>query len=71
MFSGSPGSHDLSFGMTCADFYAFTKQFDASKELMRLVMTGRVAGRLPLSTLAHTVSCAGTFFDGTCIQLYT
>ena len=40
--------------MTTADFHACVKQFDANEELIRLVMTGREAGRLSLSTLADT-----------------
>ena len=46
--------YGLRFGMTTADFHAYAKQFDANKELIRLVMTGREAGRLSLSTLADT-----------------
>ena len=34
--------------MTTADFHACAKQFDANEELIRLVMTGRVAGNLSL-----------------------
>ena len=48
MFSGSSGSPDLRFEMTTADFHACAKQFDANEELIRLVMTGRVAGNLSL-----------------------
>ena len=39
--------------MTSADFHACAKQFDANEELMRLVMAGKVAGKLSLSTLAR------------------
>ena len=48
MFSGSSGSPDLRFEMTTADFHACAKQFDANEELIRLLMTGRVAGNLSL-----------------------
>ena len=34
--------------MTTADFHACAKQFDANEELIRLLMTGRVAGNLSL-----------------------
>ena len=47
--------------MTTADFHACAKQFDANEELIRLVMTGRVAG---LSTLADTLSYPDALFDG-------
>ena len=59
MFSGSSGSPDFRFGMTSADFHVCAKQFDANEEFMRLVMAGKVAGRLSLSTLADTLSCPG------------
>ena len=50
--------------MTTADFHACAKQFDANEELIRLVMTGRVAGKLSLSTLADTLSHPDALFDG-------
>ena len=50
--------------MTTADFHACAKQFDANEELIRLVMTGRVAGKLSLSTLADTLSYLDALFDG-------
>ena len=53
--------YGLRFGMTTADFHAYAKQFDANEELIRLVMTGRVAG---LSTLADTLSYPDALFDG-------
>ena len=49
--------------MTVADFHACEKQFDANGALMRLVMKGRVAGRLSLSALADTLSCQGALLD--------
>ena len=57
--------------MTSADFHACAKQFDANEELMTLVMTGRVAGRLSLSTLADTLSFPGALLDGTCLTIFS
>ena len=57
--------------MTTADFHACTKQFDANKELIRLVMTGRVAGRLSLSTLADTLSYPDALFDGMFLTIFS
>ena len=71
VFSGTSGSPDLSFGMTTADFPACAKQFDANEELIRLVMTGRVAGRLSLSTLADTLSSPGALFDGIFLTIFS
>ena len=70
MFSGTSGKPDLSFGMTTADFHVCAKQFDANEELIRLVITGRVAGRLSLSTLADTLSYRGALFDGIFLTIF-
>ena len=55
MFLGSSESLDLRFGVTSADFDACAKQFNVNKGLIMLVMT---------VTLADTLSCHGTLFDG-------
>ena len=52
--------------MTSADFHACAKQLDANEELMRLVMTGRVAG-----TLADTLSFRGALLDGLCLTVFS
>ena len=57
--------------MTIADFHACAKQFDANEELIRLVMTGRVAGRLSLSTLADTLSYQDALFDGIFLTIFS
>ena len=57
--------------MTTADFHACAKQFDAKKELISLVMTGRMAGRLSLSTLADNLLCPGALFDGNCLTIFS
>ena len=56
--------------MTTADFHACAKKFDANEELIRLVMTGRVAGRLSLSTLADTPSYQDALFDGVFLTIF-
>ena len=71
MFSGTSGKPDLSFGMTIADCHACAKQFDANEELIRLLITGRVAGRLSLSTLANTLSYPGALFDGIFLTIFS
>ena len=71
VFSGSSGSPDLRFGMATADFHACAKHFDANEELIRLVMTGSVAGTLSLNTLADTLSCPGALFDGICLTIFS
>ena len=71
VFSGTSGKPDLSFEMTTADFHVCAKQFDANEELIRLVITGRVAGRLSLSTLADTVSYPGALFDGIFLTIFS
>ena len=57
--------------MTTADFHACAKQFDANEELIRLVMTGRVAGRLSLSTLADTLLYPDALFDGMFLTIFS
>ena len=57
--------------MTTADYHACAKQFDANEVLVRLVMTGRVAGKLSLSTLADTLSRPGALFDWICLTIFS
>ena len=57
--------------MTTADFHACAKQFDAKEELISLVMTGRVAVRLSLSTLADTLLCPGALLDRNCLTIFS
>ena len=57
--------------MTTADFHACAKKFDANEELIRLVMTGRVAGRLSLSTPADTPSYQDALFDGVFLTIFS
>ena len=71
VFSGSLGSPDLRFGMTTADFHTCTKQFDANEVFIRLTMTGRVAGRMSLSTPADTLSTPRALFHGVCLTIFS
>ena len=71
MFSGSSGSPDLRFAMTTADFGTCAKQFDANEVLIRLVMMGKVAGRLSTSTLADTLSGPSALFDGIFLTIFS
>ena len=57
--------------MKPADFHACAKQFDANEELIRLVMTGRVASRLSLSTLADTLLYQDALFDGIFLTIFS
>lgn len=57
--------------MTTADFHTYAKQLDADEVLIRLVIMGRVTGRLSLSTLADTLSSPGALFDGICLTIFS
>ena len=57
--------------MTTADFNTCAKQFDANEVFIRLIMTGRVAGRMSLSTPADTLSSPSALFYGIYLTIFS
>ena len=65
VLEGSSGSEspDLRMGMTSADFQTCAKVFVENELLIKLVIIGRVTGKLSFRILAVTLSYPGALFD--------